>query len=103
MSGFVELAKIVLKVAFFTAILVILGSVLLSLANLSPIVSFLNGLTDAFNSIINFTYNVLYYWTAGAFRYIYIGILSVLISKLTFWSVYGGIQGYKIVVEWLMK
>lgn len=103
MSGFVEIAKIVFKYGFFLAILVLLGSIVLSLVNLSEIVGFLSPLVDGFNSVINFTYNVLFYWTGGAFRYIYVASLSVVITKLVFWSSYGLIQGYKIVVEWLMK
>lgn len=103
MSGFVEIAKIILKVGFFVGVIAIIISIGLTIANLAGVLDFLNGLFSTFTGIIQRIYNLLYFWTGGAFKYIYIAGMSILIAKLVFWSVYGLIQMYKIVVEWLFK
>lgn len=103
MAGFVEIAKIIIKVGFYALIVLIILSIVSNLLSLTPIFTWLSTLTTAFHDVIQFAYNVLYFWTGGAFRYIYTLVISVITCKITFWTVYGGIQAYKILSNWIMK
>lgn len=103
MSGFIEIAKIVIKYTLYSVIVLVILSILANLLSLTPVLDFMSGLLEPFKDVINFTYNVLYFWTGGAFRYIYIVVSSVLLCKITFWLTYGLIQSYKIFSNWLLK
>lgn len=103
MSGFVEIAKVIIKVALYAVIVLVIFAIFANILSLSPVLDFISELLNPFTDVVNFTYNVLYFWTGGAFRYVYIVVSSVLLCKITFWTTYGAIQGYKIFVNWLLK
>ena len=104
MSGFVEIAKIVIKVGFFVVLAGLIVAILIvPLDNLAGILQFLNGISSVLLTLISFVYSVLYYWTSGAFGLVYLAVMAVVVTKVTFWSIYWIIQGYKIVTEWLFK
>lgn len=99
MTGFIDILKIVLKVAFVPIALIVLFNILDLAITDDGVANFVNGGLDLAYSVGNFMYRVFYFWTGGLFVYPFAIILMALALRVSMTTAYALIWSYK----WYLK
>lgn len=99
MSGFVEVLKVILKVAFPPLFLLFLFNIMDTAISNDGVARFVDSGLDTVYSLANFMYRVFYFWTGGLFVYPFTIIIMAVTFRVSITTAYAAVWSYK----WYLK